>query len=366
MFISTLKQSLPYLSKANVAALVWGHHGVGKSQAVKQYCNESNYLFKDIRLSTLEVGDFLGLPDFTTDETGNKTSTKFMTPDWLVEVMNYCNDNPKSRAVIFLDELNRARRDVLQAAFQLVLDKAFHTTKLPANCDVIAAANPNTEDYIVSDIGDEAFMDRFCHIKLTPSTDEFFKHAENTGFNETLVSFLRDQKDLLSAKNTEFNIEVKPSRRSWEFVDRLVKADTPMNILQELCYGIVGQAATVAFMESFKNPDKPVSGEDILKSYSKVSKRIQKYADVTDGGRIDLIKHTAESLMKLLNERKDALTKKEQTNICAFLDDVPVDLSFELVRKIYLETICQEMINNNKTLLDKFKKAKEIMKSADK
>jgi MoxR-like ATPase len=366
MFITTMKQALPYLSKAGVSTLIWSHHGNGKSQAIKQYAEENNFLFKDIRLSTLEVGDFLGLPDFTEDENGKKTSTKFMTPDWLVEVMEYCKANPKSRAVIFLDEINRARRDVLQAAFQLVLDKAFHTTKLPINVDVIAAANPNTEDYIVSDIGDEAFMDRFCHIKLTPSTEEWFKHAEAKGFNDTLIGFLRDQKELLSAKSSEFNIEVKPSRRSWEFVDRLVKADTPMNLLQELCYGIVGQAATIAFIESFKNPDKPISGEDVIKSYPKVRSRMQKYSDVKDGGRIDLIKHTGEALLKLIQERKEDLTKKEQTNICAFLDDVPTDVSFELVRKLYLETICQDMINANKDLLNKFKKAKEITKPTDK
>ena len=366
MFISTLKQALPYLSKANIATLVWGSHGIGKSQAVKQYAEENKFLFKDIRLSTLEVGDFLGLPDFTVDADGQKTSTKFMTPDWLVEVIDYCEANPNSRAVIFLDELNRARRDVLQAAFQLVLDKAFHTTKLPSNVDVIAAANPNTEDYIVSDIGDEAFMDRFCHIKLTPSVDEWFVHAENKKFDSNLVNFLKSQRDLLSGKNTEFDIQVKPSRRSWEFVDKLLKVDTPMNLVQELCYGIVGQAATVAFVESYKNSDKPFTGEEIIKSYSKIRDQVKKYSDMKNGGRGDLIKETCHNLHKLVQEHKENFTKREQTNICNFLDDIPLENSFELVRKLYLEPNCQKMLSEHKELFNKFKKAKETMKNADK
>ena len=136
MKIQTLKECLPYLFEANIATLVIGHHGVGKSQAVAQYAKEQKIGFMDLRLGTQDVGDLLGLAEFVTElqpytftnpetgkeETGTrevKVATKFMRPDWFPT-------DPDSKGIIFMDEINRARRDVLQAVFQLVLDKWRH------------------------------------------------------------------------------------------------------------------------------------------------------------------------------------------------------------------------------------------------
>ena len=63
MNIKQLKESIPFLVKANIATMVVGHHGIGKSQAVKQYCDEQGIGFIDLRLGTQDVGDLLGLAD---------------------------------------------------------------------------------------------------------------------------------------------------------------------------------------------------------------------------------------------------------------------------------------------------------------
>ena len=154
MNIRDFKKSLPYLINANTAVMLVGHHGVGKSQGVKQFCDENELGFVDLRLGTQDVGDILGLADFKVDDNGERIATKFMPPDWFPM-------DPNSRGLIFLDEINRARRDVLQAVFQLVLDKRIHTYELPKGWHVVAAMNPSTQDYIVTDLSDKAFLDRF-------------------------------------------------------------------------------------------------------------------------------------------------------------------------------------------------------------
>ena len=183
MNIKKFKEAMPYLIQANVATLIQGHHGVGKSQAVKQYCDENGYGFVDLRLGTQDVGDLLGLADFELDAKGNKIATKFMRPTWFPV-------DPASKGIIFLDEINRGRRDVLQAVFQLCLDKKIHEYALPKGWHVVAAMNPSTEDYIVTDISDKAFLDRFCHIKLSPSKQEWFDYAKKTKMNAELVQFV--------------------------------------------------------------------------------------------------------------------------------------------------------------------------------
>ena len=146
MNIKDLKASLDYLFKAQVTPFIWGHAGIGKSTVMKHYAQEKGYKYFPFYLGTMsDVGDILGLATFTKDENGNDVGTHFAPPSWLKDMIQYCEDNPESGAVIFLDEFNRGRRDILNGMFSLALDKTFHTIKLPENCHVIAAGNPPTD-----------------------------------------------------------------------------------------------------------------------------------------------------------------------------------------------------------------------------
>jgi len=345
MNIQTLKEALPFLFEANIATMIVGHHGVGKSQAVAQYAAENDMQFIDLRLGTQDVGDLLGLADFERDAKGNLVATKFMRPEWFPT-------DPKSKGIIFLDEVNRARRDVLQAVFQLVLDKRLHRYELPKGWQVIAAMNPNTEDYIVTDISDKAFMDRFCHIKLAPSRQEFFKFARNRKFNDNLLQFLQEQPEMLQAELEAFDLsDVKPSRRSWEAVDRLIKVKTPVNILSELATGLVGSVAAQAMIKALNTNEKPISAIDVVENYPKFQKRVQQYSDAKTGGRMDMLKYTSDSIIDWVKSDKKPLTKDQGKNLGDFLNDIPKDLAFGLVRELYLEERTRSVIDDNTKLI---------------
>lgn len=344
MEIKQFKKAFPYLLKASVTPFLWGSHGIGKSQAVRQWCDENGYDMIDLRLGTQEVGDLLGLADFLTDEDGQKVATKFMTPDWFPT-------DPHAKAIIFLDEINRARRDVLQAVFQLVLDRRLHQYRLPANVHVIAASNPNTEDYIVADIGDQAFMDRFCHIKLTPTVTEWVEYAEDRKFDRSLLNFIRQQPELLDGHKNEFNIEVLPSRRSWEAVNRLMTAETPQEILQELCYGLIGKAATVAFIDSISNSERPLTAKDILESLSDYITKVESQSDPKTGGRPDLLKVTCDEIKKTLQKRTKMKTS-EAENLLRFMKKIPSDICFNLARDLYVIDHVRDHLDSDNELTE--------------
>jgi MoxR-like ATPase len=344
MNIATLKEALPYLFKANVSTMIVGHHGVGKSQGVAQYAAENDMEFIDLRLGTQDVGDLLGLADFERDRDGNLVATKFMRPDWFPT-------NPNSKGIIFLDEINRARRDVLQAVFQLVLDKRLHRYELPKGWQVIAAMNPNTGDYIVTDISDKAFMDRFCHIKLAPSKQEFFKYARERKFDDRLIQFLQEQPEMLQGELEAFDLsEIKPSRRSWEAIDRLIKVGTPVHILTELACGLVGPVAASAMTKALNSADKPINAADVVDNYSKFQKRVQDYSDAKNA-RLDMLKFTCDSILEWAQSDKKALTKDQAKNLADFLWDIPRDLSFSLARELYMEERTRPVIDEHQDLL---------------
>ena len=335
MNIKDFKQALPYLFKANTTAFIWGHAGIGKSSIIKQYAEEQGYHFFPLYLGTQsDLGDVLGLADFKRDASGTAIATTFATPIWLKDAIDYCNDNPNSGAIIFLDEFNRARRDVLNGMFSLALDKTFHTLKLPANCHIIAAGNPPTDEYFVTDINETALMSRFVHIKLEPSVDEFLTYAKNSKFESSLISFIAEQPELLEDGKSAFDLPVRTDRRSYERVNRLFKAGTPPNLLEQLMFGIIGAERTVAYKLHLKTTSRPLTGAEIIAGNG--AELATKWANPEDVAS-SMLSLSCDNLLEELRARdaaKIALTDSEAKNIVDFLKILPPDMMYAGLSKI--------------------------------
>ncbi len=360
MNIETFKEALPYLIEAEIPALLVGHHGIGKTQGVSQYAKAEKALLKILNLGTQEVGDIIGLADFVKDKSGQNVATKFMMPDWAKEINEFCLANPDKKAILFLDEINRARRDVLQVIFPLLTEKRIHSTTFPSNFYVMGAMNPNTEDYIVTDISDKALMDRFCHIKLQPSKPEFFKYAKTQSFDTQLLQFLQDQPKMLAAELEAFELEVKPSRRSWFSVNKLIQLKTPANLMREMASGLVGSEAAIAMLKAMSESDKPITAKDVVDGYSKFKKRVEEYSDAKSGGRMDMLKFTCDSLIEFAQGRKTVLTKDESKNLADFLWAIPKDLAYNLCRELYMEDCTRPTIDEHSDLLTEIATKRKI------
>lgn len=337
MNITDFKASLEYLFKAEICPFVWGHSGVGKSTVIKQYAESKGYKFFPFYLGTQsDLGDILGLASFVKDKNGSEIATTFATPLWLKDTIDYCSNNPDSGAIIFLDEFNRARRDILNGMFSLALDKTFHTLKLPKNCHIVAAGNPPTDEYIVTDINETALMARFAHVKLEPSFDEWYTYAQNNQFEPTLLSFLQEQPELLEDAKSSFPLPVKVDRRSYERVNCLFTVNTPNHLLEQLMVGIIGAERLVTYKLHLQKTDRPLSGEQVL-SGDKFS-TLKEWSNPKDI-KSSLLSITAGNVFTVVQERdkKDgggALAAKEQKAFMEFLEVVPKEVSYPLLKKL--------------------------------
>lgn len=333
MNIKDFSESLPYLFEAQITAFVWGNSGIGKSSIIKQYAESKGYFFFPLYLGTQsDLGDVLGLADFIRDKDGTAIATTFATPIWLKNAIKHCEDNPDSGAIIFLDEFNRARRDVLNGMFSLALDKTFHTIKLPKNCYIIAAGNPPTDEYFVTDVNETALMARFAHIKLEPSVDEWIQYALGKEVNPDLVSFIRNQPDLLEDAKSSFTLPVKVDRRSYERLDRLYKVNTPQHLLSQLMAGIIGIERTVAFQEHLKKTEKPLSGEEILAGSERLPDML-KVGDI----KSSMISISCDNLIDLIklkeneadeSKRENVFSEDDIKNIGKFLLEIPKENAY--------------------------------------
>ena len=309
--------------------------GIGKSSIVKQYAKAKGYHYFPFYLGTQsDIGDILGLADFVRDKNGTAVATKFATPEWLKGAIEYCLENPDSGAVIFLDEFNRARRDILNGMLSLALDKTFHTLKLPKNCHVIAAGNPPTDEYFVTDVNETALMARFVHVKLEPTFDEWVKYADATKIDSSIVGFLKGQPELLEGKHSEFELPVKVDRRAYERLDKLFKVNTPKHLLEDLMPGIIGLERTVAYMHYLRSVDKPLEGSAILDQKNRHI--VEKWSNA-ENVMTSLLNLTMDNLKTYLTERdakKDAFTTQEKENLMWLFTVVPKDVSYPVIRNL--------------------------------
>jgi alkaline phosphatase D len=324
MTINQFIRTAPMLPKGT-SVLLRGPHGIGKSEVLRllaRLINERDKLDRPIidrRLSQMSEGDMIGLP--STDG----ECTRFNPPDWYKRA---CLEP----AVLLLDEINRASQEVIQSAFQIVLDGELNGWPLHKDTVVYSAINDDSR-YTVNQM-DPALLDRFWTVDLCPDINDWVNWAEGDGkCHETLVSFIKTSTQFLDPPaNADVN-SVSPSRRSWKRLnDALIHAglmDHPEKPeFYNICIGYVGTEASQAFQQYAKDENSRISGEEILNSYTKIRKRIKKLGQERWNVVIDRIESTVKEL--------DELTDVQVKNLSVLVEDIP---SKELIIKLWTSVI---------------------------
>ena len=219
--------------------MLTGRHGIGKSQILTKYFESVGMTVKTLFLGQMsDPGDLLGLPN--KDEATGKTT--FMPPYWFP-----MDGKP---IVLFLDELNRARPEILQTVMDLVLNRKLAGRPLPEGSRIISACNDGDE-YQLTDL-DPALVSRFNIYTFRPSAEEWLLWAEREG------------------------LEKDPDRRAWEKVARLLEnVPNPMPVHQKVVAGIIGIQAAAQLFLSFRKED--LTPVDLLTDFKKAKKQLDKY-----------------------------------------------------------------------------------------
>jgi MoxR-like ATPase len=315
MKIKALQEAIMLSRDAGVTLFIWGHRGLGKSQVTEQTATLNRMGFSDMRLSQCEASDLRGMP--LADAEGNRTI--FLPPadlpvggltwDEFIEKLDIwsvledkipakdLNDLLKqdptlpenallavqvlksygylteadtlarnrarllpqlNEGILFLDEINRAQDDVIQAAFQLLLDRRLGTYVLPAGWSIVTAGNFN-EGYVTNGFTDPAFLDRFAHVTLDGgelTLEEwvgYISSKHGVAAMEVIEYASQNTKHLDGDIKGELGFAIQPSRRSWEFVIKVLKSfaaakgkyseEAKMAILA----GLVGNEAALNF-----------------------------------------------------------------------------------------------------------------------
>ncbi len=345
MNIQEVKQVLPVLMKHKIVPFLWGYQGVGKTQTVKQIAQENGLQFIHLHLATQEVGDLVGLLVHSSDGT-----VKHARPEWFPT---------EGKGILFLDEMNRAHPDVLQAMFSLITEGTIHTHKLPAGWAIVAAGNYQNASFNVADTSDEAWISRFCHLDFNPSTEEFIVHVESKNM-DSVAAFIRTNPEMLEVKKNDkpiFDL-VTPDRRSMEsMIGRLEEEASIDNVRYELYSGIIGKTAAASFITFKTKKYNRLSGKSILKKYKELKNEVLSISSNKKEVRLDLLNSAAQEILVFVE--KKTLDDSEIDNLKEFLLDVPLELGLKIVNSITGSRWTQKnKIVNNPEFVEIFKARK--------
>lgn len=303
--------------RLNIPVSIWSESGSGKTDAVRKLALDENCNLVELHLASQETGDLLGLPE----RIGNQTT--FLKPHW------FPTDN---KTIIFLDEWNRANKYVLRMIFPFLLDGRLGPHQLPKGCWVVAAANPESDDYDVTSIIDKAMISRLCHVALSISAEEWIKHARINDVDKSLINVIKKDPRLL---DKVVNKGFDPCPKSEPRPRNLTKLGQWLNKIQdnewnlfglEFAKGVVGhELAMLYFKEREAVLKGDISPEDIMDRYEETLPKIKIICDPSNIVMSEIDRVLSQVHGKILNKELKHITREQMINIAKFTMECPHD-----------------------------------------
>ena len=221
--------------------LLWGAPGIGKSDLVLQATQNLDW---DLIVSHPVVDnptDAKGFPWLHTSGENGETVAEFVPFGTLRRAMAATKPT-----AWFLDDLGQAIPAVQGAYMQLVLARRINGHVLP-DCVRFVAASNRSEDRAGASKMITPILNRFCHLDLEVSVEDWQAWALDAGIAPDVRAFINWRPSLLHQFDPKTGDKAFPTPRSWEFVSRHALS-CPESVLLPVVSGDVGQAAAAQYI----------------------------------------------------------------------------------------------------------------------
>ncbi len=334
-----------------------GNHGIGKSQIITDYFTKKKMKVVVLFLGQMcDPGDLIGLPHF--DETTGLTT--FSPPYWFP-----LDDKP---VVLFLDELNRARPEILQTIMDLALNKKLAGRKLPNGSRIVSAVNSGDE-YQLTDL-DPALVSRFNIYTFKPDANEWLKWAAQNGFDERILHYIQTKPTRLDSyrlDEDESNLTKTPDRRAWEKVNNILKTVKELKPLHgKVLAGIIGNETAYDFIATESKREKiKISGFDILEKgkgvfFSLTPIQVFEYSEIINSifSNLETAHNLSESKKKAYANNLTAfatwLKENKKYEVLALFASVFMDSDF-FNAKEFIQKNCSEVKDIISTFIKEYR-----------
>jgi hypothetical protein len=337
---------------------LWGHSGIGKTTLVTQVASElSEELSKErnkkvtvrvrsFQMSAMQPFDLSGYPMIDETSFPGKRVQRFATPEFLVEAEMA---GPDVYTILFFDEWNRARTEMHNAFMGYIDGRGVNGHTIPTNVFCIAAANPVTDDSAygaVTDVDDQAILDRLIHINIVPNAQEFMDFLYGDKLAHTAMqAFLEEDKSRMPTNDFEgitgtirsTNRGCVNTARAVNFVVDEGDALDRKALIRAVAQGILGDKAGDLFVERFGQCEFLTTPEELImkgstEAFGKIKQAVGK--DINGENRLDQVSKVVQNVIRFLNDaNRPELNKTQANRLNKFLDLVPQDMRSQVLKK---------------------------------
>ena len=317
---------LSELEKKGTPICIWGTHGLGKTQIIRDYALEKKWKFSYIAPAQFEeMGDLHGMPTVV-DPDGNIVGdeyTVYSPPDWV--------PREEGPGILLLDDINRADDRILRGCMQLLQNFELTSWKLPPKWQIVATANPEGGDYSVTPM-DSAMLTRMLHATLKFDAKIWAEWAYKANVDKRGISFVLTYPELVNSERTT-------PRSLTQFFEQIASIENlkeNIQLVEALALSSLDEIAVSTFI-SFVNDEliQFIDPEEILdtKDFKSLEKKI-KDISVDDSGakRVDRLSTMCARLYLKLVSDSYLQEKNHGKNLVQFLllDTIPNDLLMSL------------------------------------
>lgn len=320
----------------NLVPLLYGHTGIGKTELVKEYCEEHGIDCLVLHVAQLEPSDFIGLYKINED---GRTNT--CPPSWLPykKAENMTNIkkmmdgviNPNG-GIIFLDEVNRGHEDIRQALYELINDRRLHTYQLPPKYTIVAAANP-TQGYETYEF-DPALVNRFAWVEFVPDKKETVGYLVGKYSNSAVAAWLKGDPDklIISTDHLSMDDSKQLTPRIAEHAIKIFEQMKEDNCTKLFINKTLATIMARGDVDSFLAFQKEAEMLDVKSILNGDSKTLEKLKGHIENKRLDILSVVTSNMNNFFNDytfsgtSKDDRTKEENVwmeNLTQYLLSLP-------------------------------------------
>jgi len=235
MKISTAKNLLKIYLENKKPCLLVGQPGIGKTDIVKQACQEMGI---DLVISHPVVSDptdYKGLPFVVNGQ------AEFLPFADLVKLID-----AKKPLVCFFDDLGQAANSVQAAIMQLLLAREINGKKISDHVVFCAATNRKQDQAGVSGLLEPVKSRFYAIIEIDLDLTDFINYGIENNFDSSLLAFAKFKPEYLDFIPSK---EIKPSicPRVFEFINNALNFPN-ITIDQDLIESIAGREFALEFI----------------------------------------------------------------------------------------------------------------------
>lgn len=317
----------------NTPICIWGTHGIGKTDLVKQIAQELDFKWAYIAPAQFEeMGDLLGMPKI------ENSYTVFAPPKWV--------PTEEGPGILLIDDVNRADDRILRGIMQLLQNYEMVSWKLPKKWQIILTANPDEGNYSVTTM-DDAILTRMMHITLEFNVKTWARWAEKMQIDPRGINFVLTYPEMVTGSLTTPRSLVQFFRS----IETIKKLEDELPLVQALAASCLDHETVASFisfvqqnLSDLKSPEQIINANNFR---HEVIPEIESMV-VKDIIRVDILSTICSRLSTYLIVNNINPSAKQLYNIQEFckMNVLPNDL-----RLVFLQDLVNSQNNYLKGVL---------------